>query len=198
MANATTPLPCPAGARPAATLPARTRPQLVTAAPAPPWNTEAWSYELKYDGYRLMARVAGREIRLITRTGNDWTGELEPTRRSIATRLLLPDGWYDGELVVLDSRGVPDFALLQARARRRVAEDLTLFLFDCPYLGGYDLRAVPLATRRQVLQAVLPNAAATAIQFSAELTGDPVEILARACDLGLDRIVARRRAEGDR
>jgi bifunctional non-homologous end joining protein LigD len=176
----------------AAPLPTRFAPQLVTLGHAPPAAPEEWVWEIKYDGYRMLARVDGTSIRLFTRNGHDWTSDLECLRRSLA-RVCLPSGFYDGEIVVLNDRGLPDFGLLQQSIDARKSEWITYYLFDCPYLFGRDLRAAALDERRQLLEQALPKVGQRVVQFSAELAGDPADMLRAACDLGLEGIVGKRR-----
>jgi bifunctional non-homologous end joining protein LigD len=176
----------------AAPLPTRLAPQLVTLAHAAPATPDEWVWEIKLDGYRMLARVAGNGIRLFTRNGHDWTADLECLRRSLA-RLCLPSGFYDGEIVVLNDRGLPDFGLLQQSIDARRSERITYYLFDCPWLAGHDLRACPLDERRRLLSLVLPNVPQRVVQFSAPLAGDPAEMLRAACDIGLEGIVGKRK-----
>jgi bifunctional non-homologous end joining protein LigD len=150
----------------AAPLPARLAPQLVTLVHEPPMVPEEWIWEAKYDGYRLLARVEGISIKLFTRRGHNWTSELECLRRAIA-RLCLPPGWYDGEIVVLDDRGLPDFGQLQQSIDARKSERITYYLFDCPYLFGHDLRAVALEDRRRLLELALPKVNQRVVRYSA-------------------------------
>lgn len=86
-------------------------PQLATRVSATPRSGD-WSYELKYDGYRIMTRVSGGRPQFITRNGLDWTSRMPGLARAFKARKL-PDGWYDGEIVVLDEHGKPDFQALQ-------------------------------------------------------------------------------------
>jgi bifunctional non-homologous end joining protein LigD len=69
----------------------------------------------------------------------------------------LPVGWYDGEIVVMDGEGRPDFGLLQNAFDRKGAENIVMYLFDAPYLGGQDIREVPAIERRRLLQTVLES-----------------------------------------
>lgn len=86
-------------------------PQLATRVSAAPRGGD-WVYELKYDGYRILGRMAEGHMRLFTRSGHDWTSRL-PSLVAALTDASLPDGWYDGEIVVLDAEGRPDFQALQ-------------------------------------------------------------------------------------
>ena len=188
----------PAGARKSA-LPATLAPQLAALAEGVPDNTVEWIFEVKFDGYRLLTRVDGaraKDIRLFTRNGNDWTSKLASLQQAIAS-LKLPSGWYDGEIVVPDKKGVPDFGALQASFESRRTDAIVLYLFDLPFFDGYDLRACPLATRRAALQRVLaeadPDGMSDRVRFSEEFNADPRSLIASACKLGLEGLIAKRR-----
>lgn len=109
---------------------------------AAPHDSDEWLYEVKFDGYRMLVRVDGNSIRLISRNDNDWTPKLEPLRAELE-RMALPPGWYDGEIVVNDTEGRPDFGLLQNAFDRKRAESITMYLFDAPYLRRHDICEVP-------------------------------------------------------
>ena len=173
-------------------LPATFSPQLATLVEAPPGDHADWLFEIKFDGYRLLARVAGAEIALFTRNGNDWTAKLKPLRAEIA-RLKLPDGWYDGEIVVLNDKGVPDFGALQNAFDAARAKSIAYFVFDAPYLGGFDLRQVPLEDRRRLLQAALATQPSAIVRFSETFDAPAESIVASACHLGLEGVIAKRR-----
>ncbi len=160
---------------------------------ARPFSAAGWIFELKYDGYRLLAeRAADGAARLRYRSGRDASGDFAVLARAVAalpfTSLVL-----DGEVVALDPQGRPSFGLLQQRAapwpparRRRVpagepghprtagASDPSLpvaatvapivfFAFDLLACEGYDLRPLPLAARREALLEVMAAAAAGAV-----------------------------------
>ncbi len=130
-----------------------------------PFSDPKWVFELKLDGYRLLAAREGGNARLVSRNGNDFTPVFPEIARAVAA---LPfDGLIvDGEVVVLDEEdGRPSFQRLQQRGRlsrpaeiKRVAVEhpATLYLFDLLALEGYDLRALPLVKRKAVLERILP------------------------------------------
>lgn len=173
-------------------LPVTFSPQLATLVEAPPGDHADWLFEIKFDGYRLLTRVAGAEIALFTRNGNDWTDKLKPLRAEIA-RLKLPDGWYDGEIVVLNDKGVPDFGALQNAFDASRAKSIAYFVFDAPYLGGFDMRQVPLEDRRRLLQAALAVQPSEIVRFSETFDAPAESIVASACHLGLEGVIAKRR-----
>ena len=182
----------PAATPQPAALPDALEPQLATLVDAPPANPAEWLFEVKYDGYRLLARVEGQQVQLYTRNGNDWTHKLEPLRAALV-RAGLPSGWYDGEIVVPDAEGRPDFGLLQQAFDGKRAGSIVYFLFDAPYLDGADLRALPLTERRARLQQVLEKVRDPMLRLSMEIDAAPEQMLAAACDMGLEGVIGKRR-----
>ncbi len=182
----------PRRAAPRAPLPAALAPQLALLASGPPPDPQDWVYEIKFDGYRILTRVQAGAARFFTRSGLDWTAKLESLRQALVA-CKLPDGWYDGEIVVPDARGLPDFGALQAAFDTQRSDDVLLYLFDAPYLDGRDLRAEPLDARRAQLQQVLSGVASERVRFSAEFVADAHSLVSSACKLGLEGLMAKRR-----
>jgi bifunctional non-homologous end joining protein LigD len=180
--------PLPAGAVPAE-LPAKLAPELATLVARP--QAGDWLYEIKFDGYRLLARIGdARDVRLVTRRGNDWTARFPVLRRALIARKL-PPGWYDGEIVMLDARGLPDFNALQNAIEGGANERIVYYLFDAPFMHGHDLRQVPVEQRRARLHAVLKES--EQVRFSHEIAAGVGDIVASACKLGLEGVVGKRR-----
>ena len=175
-----------------AALPDTLSPQLATLVDQPPSTAQDWLFEIKFDGYRLLARVAGKRIALFTRNGLDWTDKLGALQQALL-KMRLPDGWYDGEIVVHDEDGHPDFGLLQRAFDGADTAAIVYFLFDAPYLNGYDMRDVPLVARRAALKAVLDKWPSETVRFSDEFCTDPDMLVAAACKLGLEGVIGKRR-----
>jgi len=176
-----------------AKLPKEFAPELATLVDGPPPDPENWVFEVKFDGYRMLTRIEDGEVRLITRNNNDWTEKLAPLQQEIA-RMGLPDGWYDGEIVVHDANGRPNFGMLQLAFDGSNATQIVYFLFDAPYLGGYDLREVALVDRRALLEGALIQAKPSeTVRFSAEFGTDPEGLVVAACKIGLEGVIGKRR-----
>jgi bifunctional non-homologous end joining protein LigD len=188
--------PAPDGKPPRAALPEAFSPQLATLVDAPPGDASDWLFELKFDGYRLLARIDGKDIRLLTRNGHDWTVRL-PALKAALAKMKLPPGWYDGEIVVHDAQGRPDFGALQLAFDASSTSEIVYFLFDLPYFDGYDLRAAPLESRRALLQAALERSPAAqssdTVRFSATIEAPAADIMTAACKLGLEGVIGKRR-----
>ena len=179
------------GARKAA-LPRTLSPQLATLAKAAPTHGD-WLYEIKFDGYRLMTRLAKGRAAIITRGGHDWTHKLQPLAEELQT-LGIDDAWLDGEAVVLDANGLPHFNLLQnALDSRRSSQAIVYYVFDAPFIDGIDLRGVPLHARRALLRQVIEAHAGDKVRFSDDFPAQASEVLATACKLKLEGVIAKRR-----
>jgi bifunctional non-homologous end joining protein LigD len=181
----------PPGARKAA-LPAALQPELATLVDSPPRDPANWIYEIKFDGYRMLARAEGGKVRLITRNDNDWTHKLPELAKALEG-MELPDGWYDGEIIMPGDRVPADFQALQGAFDSARTANIVYYLFDIPYCAGYDLREVPLEQRREVLQRVVERKPSDKVRFSAVFDAPPQDIVASACRLGLEGVVAKRR-----
>jgi bifunctional non-homologous end joining protein LigD len=181
----------PAGARKAA-LPQHLQPQLATLVDAPPKDPDNWIYEIKFDGYRMLARVERGRIQLVTRNGNEWTRKLPQLIASLKA-MELPDGWYDGEIIMPGADSPSDFQALQGSFDTARTGEIVYYLFDIPYCAGHDLRDVPLLERRAVLQRIVERKPQENIRFSAVFDAKPEEVVESACRLGLEGVIAKRK-----
>jgi bifunctional non-homologous end joining protein LigD len=169
-------------------LPQFITPQLATLVTAPPKSGE-WIYEVKHDGYRMLARLTRRDARLFTRSGKDWTEKL-PHLATQLKRLRLEESSLDGEIVVLRENGRSSFQALQNAFERGRDSEIVFYVFDAPYLKGEDLTRLPLAERkRRLKESVKWN---STIRFSDHLEGEASEVLDKACKLGLEGLIGKR------
>ena len=170
-------------------LPDLLKPALATLVDRPPGGD--WRYEIKFDGYRILARKQGKDVRLYTRNGNDWTDRLPRQAKALAA-LGAGDSWLDGEVVVLGDNGLPDFQALQNAFDRNTPKDIIYYLFDAPFLDGQDRREQPLEERRAALKAVMDNNRSAALRFSEDFVAPPDAIIESACALKLEGIIGKR------
>jgi bifunctional non-homologous end joining protein LigD len=162
------------------------RPQLavlVDAAPSGP----AWLHELKFDGYRIGCAIDAGEVRLISRTGRDWTAKLPEIVRA-ATSIHASSAVIDGEVTVVTADGRTNFQALQNMGAHK--HGLTYFAFDLLFLNGRDLRALPLTDRKQALRELVAH---TPIRYSEHFDVDGATMLQQACRLGAEGIVSKLR-----
>jgi len=174
-----------------ARLPEMLSPQLATLVSAPPADPQGWAYEIKYDGYRLLARIDGDSVRLITRNGNDWTHKLPKLAKAVAA-LEIPSGWVDGEIVVMNERGVPDFGALQNAFDHASTARIVYYVFDLPYFDGLDLRQLPLSQRRELLCALVTRHPQESIRFSDAFEETAQNLLESARQVGLEGVIGKR------
>src|SRR6201987_6535142 len=126
----------------AAVLPEWVRPQLAQLVDAAP-DGDTWLHELKYDGYRLHARLDRGAVKLLTRTGLDWTHKYPAIAEAVAA-LGAREAYLDGELCGVGPDGITSFSMIQLASDAGSAAGLVFFLFDLLYSDGEDLMARPL------------------------------------------------------
>ena len=175
-----------------AALPATLQPQLATLVDAPPNGSSEWVYEIKLDGYRMLTRIEIGELRLFTRNGHDWSHKL-PNLVKAMSSMKLKSGWIDGEIVVLNEKGLPDFQALQNAFDTAKTRNVIYYLFDVPFYDGYDLRRVALTHRRELLSSLLEPASPRQIRFSEVFDVPADDIIASACRLGLEGVIGKRK-----
>jgi bifunctional non-homologous end joining protein LigD len=172
-------------------LPPFVEPSLAAVCDKPPSGGK-WVHEIKFDGYRIQARIDGGKIRMKTRKGLDWTERF----RSIATALDalgLASALLDGEIVVEDASGIPSFNALQEDLSAGRQDRLRYRVFDILYAEGFDLTPAALIERKALLQqllTVLPSA--SPVSYSEHLEEDGPAMLKHACRLGLEGIISKR------
>ncbi|QUE78080.1 DNA ligase D [Stutzerimonas stutzeri] len=173
----------------AAALPESIKPQLATLVESVPDGD--WRYEVKFDGYRIMARIDSGKVQLFTRNGHDWTAKMPQQAEALAA-LGLESAWLDGEVVVPNEDGTPDFQALQNAFEVGRSGTIVYYLFDLPYLNGMDLREVALEERRAALSQVLEHNDNDLLRFSADFTEQPESVLESACQMKLEGLIGKR------
>ena len=163
-----------------------------------PFSKDGWIYELKYDGYRLLAERMGREPYLRSRAGHDLTATFPEIARAV--RGLPYEGLVlDGEVVVNDAEGLPSFSRLQRRGRiqnrmdaLRASVELpaVYYAFDVLGLEGRDLRGLPLLERKEILREVLPSVGP--IRYSDHIPVQGEALFEQVQAMRLEGIVAKK------
>jgi len=164
-------------------------PQLATLVNRPP-DGQGWVHEIKFDGYRLFARVADGHVRLMTRNRNDWTKKFQGLADRIA-RIKVANALLDGEVVHVAVDGTMSFHGLQNALSEGDVKNLRYFAFDLLFFDGVDLRQQPLVERKASLQALLKNAP-NVLQYSDHFSESGADVLRHACAMRMEGIISKR------
>ena len=180
----------PAGKR--AALPPKLEPELATLVDVTP-EGDNFIHEVKFDGYRVIARLDDGEVTLFTRSGEDWTARM-PDLQAAVGKLKAKSALLDGEFVALDEHGLSDFQLLQNSFSGKSQAPLAYYAFDLLYLDGADLRELPLLERKAQLKALLGRLPKTegTLRYSDHTQGNGARFFAEAAKLGLEGVVSKR------
>jgi bifunctional non-homologous end joining protein LigD len=161
------------------------RPMLAVAASQLPTGKDTdWVYEVKWDGYRVIATVDGGEATLHSRNGNDLTGRFAQVAHALPGALRSADCVLDGEVCALDEDGRPRFSLLQHGGGA-----LAMYVFDMLRLDGRDVTGLPLRERRDLLEATLIGGGV--IRLSVAFDDGPA-LFEQSQLLGLEGVIAKR------
>ncbi len=176
----------------------RTLEPMLATAESEPFAREGWLFELKYDGYRVVAAAEEHKPMLRYRSGIDATSafpEISRTLRALPYAKLV----LDGEVVVLDDDARPNFQRLQKRAlllRGRDVEramrehPVVLYVFDLLGFEDFDLRPLPLVERKRLLRQLLPNAGA--VRYADHVEREGAALFAQVRAIGLEGVVGKR------
>ncbi|HHV65189.1 MAG TPA: DNA ligase D [Peptococcaceae bacterium] len=152
---------------------------------------EEWLFELKYDGYRILAYIEGGTVRFLSRNGQDYTHRFRTAAEALRTWAGSRAMVLDGEMVVTDQRGKTDFQALQKYLKKTGEGNLTYIIFDLLALDGEDLRGHQLLDRKEKLMALLQGAPPI-LYYSRHVRGKGKESLAAACAAGMEGIVGKK------
>jgi bifunctional non-homologous end joining protein LigD len=178
-----------AGARKVA-MPEFVPPQLATLTDKPPPGDE-WFHELKFDGYRLLCHLEGRQVRFWTRNRKDWTAKFANVGKAVKA-LPVKSAILDGEIVALDDAGRTSFQRLQQSINKGGGSGLIFHVFDLIYLEGFNLTRCTLLDRKRLLAELLePLGDAGLLRYSDHIEGNGMQFFKEACKLGLEGIVSK-------
>ena len=181
----------------AARMPTDISPQLAQKTDTVP-EGENWLYEIKYDGYRIIAYRNKKEVRLLSRNAKDWTKTFPAIANAILT-LPVETAIFDGEICIVEKNGVTSFQDLQNSLSFGNIKNLPLvyFAFDMLYKNGYDLRNLPLIKRKTILRQSLENSDGV-IRFADQIEAKEAKdatigstCFETACSMGLEGIIAK-------
>lgn len=176
---------------PGAPLPHFLAPSLATLRATAP-EGDGWVHEIKFDGYRMQARLDRGEVRLLTRKGLDWTGKFPNVAAAVAA-LPARTALIDGEVVVETEAGVSSFSGLQAALKAGERERFIYYVFDLLHLDGRDLTGLPLIERKAELARLIGKARGGAVVYSEHFEGSGEVVLRHACQMSLEGIISKRK-----
>ena len=165
-------------------------PELATLADAVPEGPN-WVHEIKFDGYRTMAMIDQGDVRLLTRSGLDWT----PKYQAIADELKklgVGQAMIDGEIVALNEDGASSFQKLKNELGAERSENLQYYVFDLLVLDGENLTRLPLLDRKARLKGLLDGRDLHNRVIYSEHFGENAEFLPRVCSLEMEGIISKR------
>jgi bifunctional non-homologous end joining protein LigD len=152
-----------------------------------------WVHEVKFDGYRIQARLDHGKVRLLTRKGLDWTDKF-PNVAQAVEKLPATTALIDGEIVIEDENGVSSFSGLQAALKSGERKRFVYYVFDLLHLEGRDLTDEPLIERKRLLADLLARAKALGpIRLSEHFETEGSRVHRRACEMALEGIVSKRK-----
>lgn len=166
-------------------------PQLATLSTHTPAASD-WLHENKFDGYRLIIKVKDGKVRLYTRNHKDWSDKFKSVVEAVHT-LGLKSAYLDSELTVLDKTGRTNFQNLQKAIKFSEQSKFVVFIFDCMYLEGLDLRNLPLIKRKEILEEVFRVNKSKVLRYSEHVQGHGDKIFKRACHDKLEGIISKHR-----
>ena len=175
---------------PKESLPTFVSPCLATLSDKPP-DSDNWVHEIKFDGYRIQARLDRGKVKLLTRKGLDWTKKF-PTIASAVATLPAKSALIDGEAVTEGGDGISSFSLLQQDLKAERHDRMVFYVFDLLHLDGINLRQLPLVARKNALARLLKRQPARgALRLSESLSEPGGTLLRHACKMGLEGIVSK-------
>ena len=167
-------------------------PSLATLYDSPPSGGD-WIHEIKFDGYRIEARLDQGKVKLLTRKELDWTHRFPRIAKAVAA-LPAKTALLDGELVVENEKGISSFSMLQTDLKDGREDRFVYWVFDLLFLDGRDLRDEPLTTRKAALRRLLKGQRRNGpIRYADHFDEDGAVIFGHARDLGVEGIVSKRR-----
>jgi DNA ligase D-like protein (predicted ligase)/DNA ligase D-like protein (predicted 3'-phosphoesterase) len=151
-----------------------------------PFDHADWIFEVKWDGYRAIAEVREGNVSLYSRNLISLSQKFAPV--TDALRKFRFEAVLDGEIVVVDDQGYPDFQMLQDYQKSRKGH-LLYYVFDLLYFTGHDLTNLSLLRRKELLKKILPSD--SKIKFSDHVLKDGVLFFNVVKEKGLEGIIAK-------
>ena len=178
-------------------LPDFIQPQLATLVDSIPQGEE-WLHEIKFDGYRILCRIERGHVSFLTREAKDWKARFKALQNA-AMELPVRQAFLDGEVVALDANGLNNFQLLQNSLKQNTSSNLVYYVFDLLHLDGRDLMSMPLLERKELLKGLLPPNRdpknCGSLRYSDHWIGKGAALFEKACGMGLEGIISKRKNE---
>lgn len=152
---------------------------------------EGWIYELKYDGFRIVAFAEGSSVRLMTRNGNNYVKRFHDIAYSIISWANGRAMVLDGEMTITDESGRTDFHALQNYMKNPKPQNLTYIVFDLLALDGKDLRGERLIKRKKMLETLMEDAPKN-LYYSRYVAGNGKKCFAVACEAGMEGVIGKK------
>lgn len=167
-------------------------PQLASLATHPP-DGKDWIHEIKFDGYRTACQIKNKKVKMLTRSGLDWTDKYKSLAQE-CKKFRAESAYLDGEIVWVDEKGKTQFQGLQNVLSHKTPDQLYYYVFDLLYLNGEDLKDLPLLERKTRLKKLLQQSHCKNIIFSEHWNTRGSEILKASCKLDLEGIISKNSA----
>ncbi len=167
-------------------MPENVYPMLATLADEP-FNNDEWLFEIKWDGYRAVTYLKDGEAKLLSRNQSAFTQKYFPVTEALQS--LDFNAVLDGEIIAIDENNLANFQLLQNW--QNTPAQLQLFVFDILWLEGYDVTAIPLIHRKDLLRKILPQDHEI-IKYSDHIAGEGKNFFDAAAKQGLEGIMAKK------
>ncbi len=175
-----------------ATMPDFIPPALATLSAKAPTHGD-WLHEIKFDGYRIQARLTKGKVQLLTRSGHDWTERFGTAIPGAIAKLDADAALIDGEIVVETANGNTDFSALQADLSEGRSDRFIYYAFDLLHLDGADLRPARLIDRKTALAGLLETTPDSPLRYSEHFEEDGEIVFRHACRLSLEGVISKRR-----
>jgi bifunctional non-homologous end joining protein LigD len=168
-------------------MPTDLKPMLATLVDEP-FNDEEWQFELKLDGYRSLAYIKNGKADLRSRNNNSFNKKFIPVYDALVQWKI--NAVVDGEIIVLNEEGLPDFNGIQQWERKKQGQ-LVFYVFDLLWLDGLDIMQEPLQTRQDVLRQIIPENGI--IRFSDHIDAVGKDFFEIARQNNLEGIIAKKK-----
>jgi bifunctional non-homologous end joining protein LigD len=154
-----------------------------------PFDDPDWQYEVKWDGYRALAFLNEGEVELVSRNNKSFNEKFYPIYELLKTFQM--DAVFDGEILVLNDKGISNFGDLQ-NWRSEADGELVYYVFDLIWYDGKDLKELPLHERQEILEKVLPQDD-DRVRLSKVFNTNGIEFYRAAEKMGLEGIIAKKK-----